>query len=154
MATYYVSSYYQVCQRHHPATPKLTEKQHAAFAEFDRLASSPELAMNWSAPFCGYPPCSLLSHSTPCQLGSHQGGPCLVQVIFLHCMHSNEVAWPIQVVHTRALLCHDNALIKMEGGGGVSLNSSGASFTHSLGDFTFLRQEHKDVSDIVSQIFM
>jgi len=47
MATYYVSSYYQVCERHHPATPKLTQRQHEAFAEFDRLASSPELAMNW-----------------------------------------------------------------------------------------------------------
>lgn len=47
MATYYVSSYYQVCQRHYPATPKLTDKQHAAFALFDELASSPEIAMDW-----------------------------------------------------------------------------------------------------------
>lgn len=47
MATYYVSSYYQVCQRHYPQTPKLTEKQHAAFAAFDEIASRPDIAMNW-----------------------------------------------------------------------------------------------------------
>ena len=47
MATFYVSSYYQVCQRHFPATPKLTDKQHAAFAEFDAIASRPDIAMDW-----------------------------------------------------------------------------------------------------------
>lgn len=47
MATYYVSSYYQVCQRHFPTTPKLTDQQLAAFEKFDALASRPDIAMNW-----------------------------------------------------------------------------------------------------------
>ena len=47
LTVYYVSSYYQVCQRHHPATPLLTDQQTAALAEFDTLASSPDLVMDW-----------------------------------------------------------------------------------------------------------
>ena len=47
LTVYYVSSYYQVCQRHHPATPLLTARQTAALAEFDTLASSPDLVMDW-----------------------------------------------------------------------------------------------------------
>ena len=47
MSTFYVSSYYQVCQRHFPATPRLTDKQLDAFAAFDATASRPDIAMDW-----------------------------------------------------------------------------------------------------------
>lgn len=46
LCTFYASGYYQVCQRH-PEVPRLTAQQHAAFAEFERLAGSPELFMQY-----------------------------------------------------------------------------------------------------------
>ena len=46
LCTFYASGYYQVCQRH-PEVPRLTARQQAAFAEFERLAGSEELFMQY-----------------------------------------------------------------------------------------------------------
>ncbi|MCJ1425706.1 hypothetical protein MMC29_003606 [Sticta canariensis] len=46
ICTFYASGYYQVCQRH-ADVPRLTQLQHAAFAEFERLAGSDEFFMDY-----------------------------------------------------------------------------------------------------------
>ncbi|KAK9805018.1 hypothetical protein WJX73_002321 [Symbiochloris irregularis] len=46
LCTFYASGYYQVCQRH-AEVPRLTQQQHSAFAELERLAGSEELFMQY-----------------------------------------------------------------------------------------------------------
>ena len=46
LCCFYADNYYQLCQRH-PEVPRLTPLQEAAFAEFNRLAGSDELRMDY-----------------------------------------------------------------------------------------------------------
>ena len=43
---FYAATYVKLCQRH-AQVPRLTDKQEAAFAEFERLANSDELCMQY-----------------------------------------------------------------------------------------------------------
>ena len=46
LCCFYADNYYQLCQRHE-GVPRLTSVQVAAFAEFNRLAASDELRMDY-----------------------------------------------------------------------------------------------------------